>query len=472
MRFHKATSIVCIAAMLASCGGGGSGGGSGPIAGGPTPTPTPTPSACSLSERQAWVLDQMEEWYLFPDLLDTSVNPSSFSDVQSYIDALVRPAREQGIDRNFTFITSIQEENDFIENSTSADFGWRPVLFSDDRLYLRETYETGPAFGAGVDRGTEIIRLAPAGGALRTPAQIVATDGVGFLSDLVFPAAEGDAIDIEFETVAGGGTQTATLTSTEYVLEAVSPRYGAQVIGDTGYLNLRTFFADAAEDQLTAAFQTFGNAGVDNIIVDVRYNGGGLVRVADHLGDLLGRNRDGQVFSRTTFRSSKASNNSNELFEPFSQSLDPIRLSFITTGSSASASELIANSMASYYGTNTALVGSNTFGKPVGQIGLDRPECDDRLRVVAFRTENADGEGDYYNGLAETFPVTCRASDDIFEGLGDPNEASTSVALNFTAAGAGVCSPITGTIGTRGVVEQKLMPSNPTVGQRVTLGML
>ncbi|WP_265528306.1 S41 family peptidase [Sphingomicrobium marinum] len=457
--------------MLASCGGSSSssgpiaGGGGGGGGGGGT-------DACALSARQAWVLEQMEEWYLFPDLLDTSVNPANYSDVQSYIDALVRPAREQGIDRNFTYITSIQEENDFIENATSADYGWRPVLFSNDRLYIRETYETAPSFQAGVDRGAEIVRLAAAGGTLRTPAQIIATDGVEFLSNLVFPSAEGDAIDIEFVDADGGPVQAATLTSTEYQLQPVSPRYGALVIGDTGYLNLRTFFADTAEADLTTAFQTFAAANVDNIIVDVRYNGGGLVRVADHLGDLLGRNRSGQVFSRTTFRASKASNNSTEFFEPLSASQDPVRLSFITTNRSASASELVANSMASYYGTNSAIVGSNTFGKPVGQIALDRAECDDRLRVVAFRTENADGEGDYYNGLATTYPVTCAASDDIFEMFGDPAEASTAKALDFSASGQAACTPITGAVGTRSALEQRLMPTSPTVAQRVTLGML
>ena len=53
-----------------------------------------------------------------------------------------------------------------------------------------------------------------------------------------------------------------------------------------------------------------------------------------------------------------------------------------------------------------ALVGSNTYGKPVGQIALDRSQCDDRLRVVAFRTENASRQGDYYTGLASTVPAT------------------------------------------------------------------
>ena len=53
------------------------------------------------------MLDQLRTYYLFPDLLDTGVNPAAYPTVQSYIDALVAPARALGRDRSFTYITSI-----------------------------------------------------------------------------------------------------------------------------------------------------------------------------------------------------------------------------------------------------------------------------------------------------------------------------------------------------------------------------
>ena len=61
----------------------------------------------------------------------------------------------------------------------------------------------------------------------------------------------------------------------------------------------------------------------------------------------------------------------------------------------------------------TRLIGANTFGKPVGQIALDRSACDDRLRVIAFATQNAKRDGDYYAGLATTVEASCSAADDI-----------------------------------------------------------
>src|SRR3546814_3438277 len=89
--------------MLASCGGGGGGGSSAPpvtVTPTPSPTPTPTPSAsCSLSSRQAFAKAVIDEWYLFPNDVAT-VNASSYGDVQSYIDALLAPARAQNKDRS------------------------------------------------------------------------------------------------------------------------------------------------------------------------------------------------------------------------------------------------------------------------------------------------------------------------------------------------------------------------------------
>jgi hypothetical protein len=128
---------------------------------------------------------------------------------------------------------------------------------------------------------------------------------------------------------------------------------------------------------------------------------------------------------------------------PQPESIAATKIAFIGTGSSASASELVMNAVLPYLGANAALIGSNTFGKPVGQIAVDRPQCDDRLRILAFATQNANRQGDYFNGLAGNFASTCRASDDLSNQLGAPQEASIKTALDFLAGRA--CTPIGGT---------------------------
>jgi hypothetical protein len=121
-----------------------------------------------------------------------------------------------------------------------------------------------------------------------------------------------------------------------------------------------------------------------------------------------------------------------------------------------------------------ALVGANTFGKPVGQFGFDLTACDDRLRAVTFKTENANRQGDYFTGLASVVPNTCRANDDITVQLGDPAEASIAVALDFLAGRS--CTPIAGTTGVQGAqavtpARVLLQPDLPTPAQREVPGL-
>src|SRR3546814_19042732 len=106
----------------------------------------------------------------------------------------------------------------------------------------------------------------------------------------------------------------------------------------------------------------------DLIIIDFRYNGGGLVSTANLMGDLLGAGRAGQIFSQTRFRPSKSAAEDDEhRFAPGAPSIAPTRIPSIGTGSTASASEFVINSMRPYLGADLTRVGSNTHGNPSAQ---------------------------------------------------------------------------------------------------------
>ncbi len=96
-----------------------------------------------------------------------------------------------------------------------------------------------------------------------------------------------------------------------------------------------------------------------------------------------------------------------------------------------------------YLHANAALIGTNTYGKPVGQIALDRTQCDDRLRVIAFALQNANHQGAYYNGLAGTVEASCQADDDLTHPMGNPQERSTRAALDYLAGRS--CTAVTAT---------------------------
>jgi carboxyl-terminal processing protease len=473
-------SVSLFALMLSGCGGGGGGGGAAPVAVAPTPTPAPT-SGCSLSERRLFARDVINEWYLFPADVATATNPASFSDVQSYIDALLAPARAQGKDRFFTYITSIAEETAFFSSGASAGFGFRLSFDSAARrLFIADAYENAPALAAGIDRGTEILAIGTTTANLRTVADIAASEGSAGINNALGPNDAGVTRVLRF--VTGGVTQTVSVTKAAFSIDPISDRFGARVISEGGrnygYINLRTFIS-SADSQLRTAYLDFRNRGITELIIDFRYNGGGLVSTAELMGDLMGRNRfTTELFSRTDFRPEKASSNDRDFFAPQPESVAPTRIAFISTGSTASASEFVINGMLPYLGANMALVGANSFGKPVGQIAIDRAACDDRMRVIAFSTGNATGVGDYFNGLASKVQRSCAAADDVTQPLGDAREASIRTAIDFLAGrscnaiqGASVGAQSAGVpaIGARELVP--IMPTNPSVAQRELPGL-
>lgn len=448
---RTALSLI-LALQLAACGGGG-GSSSAPPTGGtpapaPTPTPTPTPSACSLGAQQDFADQVLNEWYLFPDLLAT-VNRASVTTLDAYLDARVAPARAQNRDRFFTFATSIAEENALINSGSSAGFGIRLSYdTANRRLFVVEAYEGASGFAAGLDRGSEITAIGTTASNLQTVSSLFASGGSQAVADALGPSTAGTTRVLRF-TQPGGAVVERSITKSDFTITPLSSRYGALVLTDgsrrIGYINLRTFIVADAANQLRNAFATFASQGVRELIIDMRYNGGGLVSVADTFGDLMGAGRVGQVWSREVLRASKSAQNETRLFRSEPNAIAPTKVAVITTGASASSSELVANSLIPYLGSNLALVGANSFGKPVGQFGFDLAACDLRIRAVAFQTVNASGQGEYYNGLASVMPNTCRAGDDLARPLGDPREASIAAALDFLAGRA--CTPIGGTSG-------------------------
>ena len=484
MRRQRFATLIALAAMLAGCGGGG---GSGSSSGAPTagtpPTSTPTPAAataasgCSLLDRQNWALATLKEWYLFPETLPASLSPAPYTTVDRYIDALTATARDQHKDRFFTYLTSIKEETAYYNSGSSAGYGFRLGLDGSSRLFVTETFEGTSALNAGVDRGAQILAIGTSASNLRTVSSIMTADGTDGLTEALGPDTTGTAR--VFQVSDAAGTRTVTLTKTDYSLSPVSSRYGAQVISDNGqkfgYVNLRTFI-NTADKPLRDAFASFKAAGINNIIVDLRYNGGGLVSVSETLANLMGGNRSSSdVVDRVSFRPEKSSNNTVTNFAVQPESVSPTRIAFIGTGGTASASEIVINAFVPYLHANAGLIGSNTYGKPVGQIAIDREACDDRLRVIAFAVQNAAGTGDYYDGLATKVEASCQAYDDISRPLGDPLESSTRSALDFLQGRS--CSRIGGASGDASALSVSstkrtlLMPERPSTAQREVPGL-
>jgi carboxyl-terminal processing protease len=460
--------------ILSGCGGDS--GGTATTGGGSSSGGGTTASGCSLVERQNWAFAQLNEWYLFPETLPASLSPAPYATVDDYIDALTATARAQRRDRFFTYITSIAKENAFNSSGSSAGIGIR--LSTDattKKAFISEAFEGAPGLTAGLDRGDDIIAIGDTPTTQRTVTDIITAEGTAGVSTALGPTTAGVTRTLRVTSPAGV-TRTITVTKADYSLSPVSNRYGAKIIDDAGkkvgYLNLRTFIS-SADPQLRTAFDQFRAAGVTEFVIDFRYNGGGLVSTAELMGDLLGGNRSTfDVFSQTTFRPEKSSNNSVKRFARQSQSVSPVKIAFIGTGATASASELVINGFIPYLGANVALIGANTFGKPVGQVALDKAACDDRLRAIAFSLRNSANSDAYYDGLASAIKASCAAGDDVKRQLGDPQEASVRQALDFLAGKT--CTAIAVGQTAQAVQASKpqlLRPMIPTVEQREVPGL-
>lgn len=391
--------------LLSACGGGSGGS-------------APTPSGCSDNGQKQFVLDVMEDVYFWNDQLP-QVNLDDFATAEELLAALLF----QPLDR-FSFIASAAADSAFFGEGQFVGFGFSSTLVVQDQLQLSQVFTDGPAGAAGLQRGYRILQIDG-----RTIAEINAAEGV---TAAFGPAEIGLQVDFRIADL-GGVESDITMTKDVVTIDPVPTSAIFDVNGTpVGYLMLVSFISPAL-DSLAQTFADFNAAGVQDIILDMRYNGGGLISTAEFLGNLLGGiTANGDVFSSQVFNANNGFRNTTTFFANHAESADLQRLVIIATGSTASASEIIINSMLPH--VEVATVGDTTLGKPVGQLGFEF--CEKILRPISFQTVNSLDEGDYFDG----FLATCPAADDLDFLLGDPAEPSLAEALAYIENG--VCTPV------------------------------
>lgn len=419
--------LAAACAALTACGGGGGGDDDD---GGPG---TGQPVACSETAKKQWVLDVAREWYLFPETLPASVNLGAYRTAEELLDAITANARAQGKDRYFSYLTTRAAEQSLLGEGQFVGFGFRTRTDPGNRPFILDVFEGSPAAHAGLRRGDEIVAVDSGSGYVAVSQLLV--DG-RTISDVLGPATEG--IERGLRVRRDGSTFDVRLVKVTVTMDPVPDSFGTNVLplaGTTGvgYVHLRSYISPA-DPQLREAFAGFRQQNLNYYIVDLRYNGGGLVSIAELLDNLLaGGLSSSDVQYRIVHSQARSSQNSTVRFQPTSQSVQPVRIAFLTTQATASASEINVNSLKPH--VEVAIVGSNTYGKPVGQYAFDLSGCPDRLRLVTFRTVNSLGEGDYYGGLAATVPYACAAPDNVDATMGTSADRMVTEALAWLGSG-------------------------------------
>jgi carboxyl-terminal processing protease len=384
---------------------------------------------CFSNEGKAEVLNIMEDWYLWNDEAD-QFNKYRNLDLDDFDDAadllsFLRYLPGQ-YDRGFSYITTPEEEEAFFGEGEFIGFGFG-MLLVDNEIRLSQVYAGSPAdVVGGFQRG---FRLMAING--RTIDQIMANEG---LTAALGPSRIGFSATFDVEDVDGDPQPPVSLSK---AIVTIDPVPVVDVLGsgdDIGYILFNTFIS-SANIQLRDAFALFATENVDKVVVDLRYNGGGLVSVSDVLaGLLIGPGHESDIYTTYRFNSDRApDSNISSFFQPESDALTLDKIVFITSSGSASASELVINGLEPYFPNpgDFALIGVATYGKPVGQFAFDFCDADYRLRAVTFQSVNVNGEGEYFDGL----PVDCPAEDDLSLALGDPAEASLAEAVSYLENG-------------------------------------
>ncbi|MEJ8845146.1 S41 family peptidase [Variovorax rhizosphaerae] len=464
------------ALILWGCGGGGGGGGGGlPIAAlATTPTPTATGSEeivasssmagrCAAprqginpdtgvafpdvpgttSDEKRWLRGWTDETYLWYDEVPRGLVAANYVTPIDYFAVLktsaITPSGRPKDRFHFTYDTAAYRQLASTGEAT-ASYGMEMAFLNavpprDVRVALADP---GSAVAsAGIGRGARVLEV--------DGVDVVNGSDVATLNAALQPVAAGERHLFKVAR-PDGSTVTASLVAAG---ARSMPTVRARTIevggSNVGYL-LFNDHNEAAEAQLVAAFDQFKADAVSDLVVDLRYNGGGLLSIASQLAYMVATPAATQdtAFELLQFN----------VKNPFKLSEDQIRVPFygttrgysttpgqplpqlglsrvtmLTGPDTCSASESIINALRGV-GVSVNLVGGTTCGKPYGYFPQDN--CGTTYFTVQFKGVNQQGFGDYSDGFAPH----CAVADDFTRDLGDPAEGRLAAALTMLQGGA------------------------------------
>ncbi|MFG6446640.1 S41 family peptidase [Roseateles sp. BYS180W] len=488
-RAGATASMLMVLALVAGCGGGGSsdsgrspfppelgsggsaGGGSGQAA---LPARSTLAQQCSasnleakpgsktgsLSTEKAWIRSYFDEMYLWREQV-----PQLNAGDSLYGGSVVRTALENyfydlrtpqttatGAPRDrFSFMMPEREWVALSESGVSLNYGaeWALTAKKAPRALRVAMVEPGsPAAQAGLVRGDRVLQVG--GLSVDTGDANVWSQ----ISDMLYPDGQARAVDFTVQS-SGGATRTVRMTAQSQALTPV-PTQGVLTAQDgapVGYL----LFNDhnlPAEGQLISTMQGFARQGVRDLVLDLRYNGGGYVFIASQLATMIAGSATtgNQVFDELRYNSRQSAKNERTPFyntscyysggrctrEETLPQLNLRRVYVLTQSGTCSASEAIINGLRGI-GVQVVQIGGTTCGKPYGFSGDEN--CGYRYMAIEFQGVNAKGFGDYAEGFTPAAAdngrevLGCAVADDFDHALGDPAEGQLAAALHHRATG-------------------------------------
>jgi C-terminal processing protease CtpA/Prc len=420
--------ILALAGLLQACGGGES-----PAA--RWPDPSNASASCSVDAQRAsldaWMQDQ---YYWYPNL---GAPDTTATGMDAYFHSMLPNPPDR-----YSFTQSTQSFDQTFVSGWRSGYGYT-LTWDGARLRVRNVEPESPAAAAGIRRGDTIVSIDGF-----APQQIMAG---------ALPTVTTAGIDRHFVLAdTGGSRRGVTVRSGLFPIVPLATwstidatRGGAPV--KVGYMAYHQFTAYTAWD-LALATSRMAAQRINELVLDLRYNGGGAVSTSRDLASMIGGSRtDGAVFTQLRFNDKHPEQNLDMRFmtaqERYTAPIEGLnRVFVITSGGTASASELLINGLRPFM--QVILVGERTYGKPYGF--LPRSDCGTTYNAVNFEAFNGQGQGGYADGM----PADCPAADDLDHPLGDTQERRLQAALAYIE---------TGRCGAQAPQGAELVPARPRV---------
>ena len=419
--------------------------------------PFPDRPGSTLDENN-WLRSWTHELYFWYNEVQ-DVDPSTGTTPQYFQLMMTMEKTASGAPKDrfhFTYPTSFWES--LSQQGVEAGYGvqWEILQATPPRsvriAYL-EAILPGSTISQNLVRGDTVLTVDGADLVNATDQTSINTINAG-----LSPANANETHTFTVQDPGSSTPRTITLTS---VNETTTPVLVEKTVtgplGNTvGYILYNDQIA-TAESELIAAINDLKSKGVTDLVLDLRYDGGGLLDIASELGYMIGGTQTaGQTFEQQQFNNQYSTTNpvtgsplTPTLFHTTAQgfsttagqalpTLNLMRVAVITGTDTCSASESIINSLQGV-GVTVYQIGSRTCGKPYGFYPQDN--CGTTYFSIEFQGVNAKGFGDYGEGFspANTTPAAgvsvpgCSVADDFSHALGDPTEDRLHVALAYLA---------------------------------------
>ena len=420
MKLRVLASLWLVA--LAGCVGGNSGDGT-TLASGSGSNATlddvlKAVTTASESVRQE-MFDYIEDEYLwYADLPSVDLSNPQYADLRILLEDLRKTPEDR-----FSSLSNAVSQAQRFQQGVSGTFGFRYTVYSEEPLDIRITSvdDFGTVAAAGIQRGDRILVIdGQSLDAINADdfGQILSADGsLGVQHTLLI--RHPDNSEAEYR-----------ITRTEHLLSPIrrqqvftNPGSGRRV----GYVQVEEFIGRTGE-QMPQLRAGFANEGLDDLILDLRYNGGGFVSVSrDLASSVYGQGQPTDVYTVLQYNDK---NRGNDITFPYLQFPDAVstlqRIFVLTTSATCSASEEVINGLKPFMEVIT--IGATTCGKPYASTQYSLIPGLVNMNILDARSVNANGVGDFYNGLS----ATCEVQDDPVLPFTDPNESLISAALFYT----------------------------------------